>query len=359
MQLHLVGGFLGSGKTTAIIHAAKELIAQGKRVGVVTNDQGKYLVDTAFFRLSDIPTVEVTGGCFCCNYDDLDERLEQLQNEIQPDVIFAESVGSCGDLVSTVIKPLLTLGEAGAKPTSFSVFADSRILQIRLSGEELPYSENVAYIFDKQIEEAPILVINKVDLIETEEAHALAGMARSAYPSKVVLLQNSLEPEHVHRWVHLISQNGIVADQGLFEIDYQRYGSGEAQLSWLDLQYQFQTSRGDGRIFLLDLMGGLLAEIRTHQIPIGHVKFLIQCENIESKISFTMVDEEDWQKNVPTISEKVFDLLINARVEMPSQALYHLVRAVTERCAQQNNVEVTVISSEYFHPGFPTPTHRM
>ncbi len=64
MELHVVGGFLGSGKTTAIIGAAKYLMAHGKRVGVVTNDQGRYLVDTAFFRSEAVPTVEVTGGCF-------------------------------------------------------------------------------------------------------------------------------------------------------------------------------------------------------------------------------------------------------------------------------------------------------
>jgi G3E family GTPase len=50
MQLHLVGGFLGSGKTTAILAAARELISQGKSVGIITNDQGKYLVDTSFFK---------------------------------------------------------------------------------------------------------------------------------------------------------------------------------------------------------------------------------------------------------------------------------------------------------------------
>lgn len=50
MKLHLVGGFLGSGKTTAIINAAKKLMKDGKRVGVITNDQGRYLVDTAFSK---------------------------------------------------------------------------------------------------------------------------------------------------------------------------------------------------------------------------------------------------------------------------------------------------------------------
>ena len=48
MDLHVVGGFLGSGKTTAIVSALHTLIAAGQRVGVITNDKGRFLVDTAF-----------------------------------------------------------------------------------------------------------------------------------------------------------------------------------------------------------------------------------------------------------------------------------------------------------------------
>ena len=65
MDLHLVGGFLGSGKTTAIIGAVRLLLARGKKVGVVTNDQGRFLVDTAFFKATQVPTAEVACGCFC------------------------------------------------------------------------------------------------------------------------------------------------------------------------------------------------------------------------------------------------------------------------------------------------------
>ena len=78
MDLHVVGGFLGSGKTTAIIGAAKELIRRGKKVGIITNDQGKYLVDTAFFRAENIPTMEVTGGCFCCNFHEFHDNFHRL-----------------------------------------------------------------------------------------------------------------------------------------------------------------------------------------------------------------------------------------------------------------------------------------
>ena len=129
-------------------------MSQGKRVGVVTNDQGKYLVDTAFFSFSDIPAVEVTGGCYCCNYDVLEDRVNELVEMLHPDIIFAESVGSCADIVATVIKPFQQLKNIPTELMTLSVFADARLLRMRLLGDELPFSDDVVYIFDKQIEEA-------------------------------------------------------------------------------------------------------------------------------------------------------------------------------------------------------------
>lgn len=41
------GGFLGAGKTTAVGKLAGRLTEKGLRVGLITNDQGRNLVDTA------------------------------------------------------------------------------------------------------------------------------------------------------------------------------------------------------------------------------------------------------------------------------------------------------------------------
>ena len=78
MQLHLVGGFLGSGKTTAIGSACELLRRRGRRPAVVTNDQGEVLVDTRLLAGAGIPTAEVVGGCFCCRYPELVERIAAL-----------------------------------------------------------------------------------------------------------------------------------------------------------------------------------------------------------------------------------------------------------------------------------------
>jgi len=58
----MIGGFLGVGKTTAVAKLARRLSAQGLRVGLITNDQGKNLVDTALLRSQGFATEEIPGG---------------------------------------------------------------------------------------------------------------------------------------------------------------------------------------------------------------------------------------------------------------------------------------------------------
>src|SRR3954454_9480958 len=74
----LVGGFLGAGKTTLLATAAERLAAGGKRVALVTNDQAANLVDTAVLRERELAVDEVSGGCFCCKFDDLIGALDHL-----------------------------------------------------------------------------------------------------------------------------------------------------------------------------------------------------------------------------------------------------------------------------------------
>ncbi len=361
MRLHIVGGFLGSGKTTAIIGAAKLLMAQGKRVGVVTNDQGKYLVDTAFFTLADVPTVEVTGGCFCCNYDDLDARLDQLRHTAQPDVIFAESVGSCADIVATVVKPLLTLRQA-TPPTSFSVFADARLLRRRLLDQPMPFSDDVVYIFDKQIEEAGLLVINKADLLNYElriTNYELLTLARQRFPGKAIRLQNSLEAGDIAGWVAALESGALGLPGAALEIDYARYGAGEARLAWLDETATLRVTEGQGRAVALHAIGAIVDALRQRQAAVGHLKFFVRGADEDAKVSFPTLDEAGWEAAVPSLSGTLVTLLINARVEMGAEILRDVVAQAVRQAAATCGAAFDESAIAFFHPGFPSPTHRI
>jgi G3E family GTPase len=360
MDLHLVGGFLGSGKTTAIIGAVKVLLSRGKTAGVITNDQGKYLVDTAFFRLSDIPTVEVTGGCFCCNYDDLDDRLDQLEGAVKPDVIFAESVGSCADIVATVVRPLLSLRQRETSLTTFSVFTDSRLLRMRLLGQDLPFNEDVVYIFDKQIEEAGLLVINKTDLLLPGQVQELASLTRSRFPDKQFLFQDSLQPDQVQQWVETLNSTPYDFNNQPLEMDYTRYGSGEARLAWLDEKLFIKVTPEKAGALLINLIREILTAIQNQHAPLGHLKFFIQAGEKEVKVSFPTLTEENWEGQVGGFDG--FDeiqLLINGRVEIEAINLKDLVQAALANAADSFQAEISQVQIDYFHPGFPHPTHRM
>jgi G3E family GTPase len=359
VRLHLVGGFLGSGKTTAIIQAARVLMDQGQQVGVITNDQGKYLVDTAFFRLADLPAVEVAGGCFCCNYDDLDARLAQLIATAHPDVIFAESVGSCADIVATVVKPLLDLGAQGVKPDSFSVFGDARMLRRRLSGQEMPFSEDVVYIFDKQLEEAGMIIVNKVDLLSAPALAEVQRLLAEKYPEKPYLLQTSLSSAGVQPWLDQIQSGQLQLPASALEIDYRRYGAGEAQLAWFDVEFDLRFAANQGRMLLRDAIRHILDELSARKAGIGHLKFILHgsgvwAEGNAVKLSFPTLEEPGWEEKIPEIHGTEASLLVNARVEMPAEALRELVQlALTE-----SGIDLHENGGMAFHPKEPKPTHR-
>ena len=74
----MVGGFLGAGKTTAILRMAEALDRGGRRVGLITNDQSVGLVDTTVLSAHGFPVEEITGGCFCCRFNSLVDAAERL-----------------------------------------------------------------------------------------------------------------------------------------------------------------------------------------------------------------------------------------------------------------------------------------
>ena len=153
----MIGGFLGAGKTTAVSKLAAHLAASGSRVGLITNDQGRELVDTRMLRSQGFATEEIAGGCFCCRFSSLVEAAARLTAETQPDVFIAEPVGSCTDLVATVLRPLVQFYGEHYELAPLTVLLDaSRSLD--------DFSADVRYLYHQQVAEAEILLLSKSDL---------------------------------------------------------------------------------------------------------------------------------------------------------------------------------------------------
>src|SRR5438552_17224916 len=175
LRFALIGGFLGAGKTTAMARLARFYTSRGQTVGLVTNDQAQDLVDTQSLRSQGFSVEEIAGACFCCRFDDLVSKVGQLEINERPDVILAEPVGSCTDLVATVVQPLKDLYadrfEVAPYPVLFKPSHGVRILRNEAAGG---FSPKAAYIFRKQLEEADAIIINRIDELPPDAVQEVA-----------------------------------------------------------------------------------------------------------------------------------------------------------------------------------------
>ncbi|MEO7653672.1 MAG: GTP-binding protein, partial [Bryobacteraceae bacterium] len=161
----MIGGFLGAGKTTAMLRLAEKLVRDGLRVGLITNDQSTGLVDTAIAKAHGLQVEEITGGCFCCRFQSLMDAASNLTRVSAPEVFLAEPVGSCTDLRASVAYPLRRLYGDRFSVAPMSVLVDP-VRSARILGLEpgKVFAPKVVYVYRKQLEEADVIVINKSDL---------------------------------------------------------------------------------------------------------------------------------------------------------------------------------------------------
>ena len=351
MTIHLISGFLGSGKTTAIQQAVRLLMEEGVPAGVITNDQGSTLVDGGLFNHLSIPNREVINGCFCCNYHDLESGIGSLMETNHVKVVFAESVGSCTDIVATVLKPLLQRRPVAT--VTLSVFADGRLLQMMLE-DQGSFDETVRYIYKKQLEEAGVIVVTKVDLMTAEQLQEIKNRLQLIYPSKTLIFQNSFLQQDIHNWLTFLN-TGVSANQlSSLEIDYDYYAAGEAKMAWLDESMEMFSADANAMQIAEAIINGIFQKVKDEQVPIGHLKFLVD-DTI--KVSFTSCDELPIVLPAQQVSR--VSLLINMRVETAPPRLVQIINDVMEETKHAAQCTIIVNNQSAFQPGYPTPAFRL
>ena len=350
VKIHLLGGFLGSGKTTAITQACLLLSNKNIAAAVITNDQGVRLVDNQHFRSLGIPSRQVTGGCFCCNYGDLDESIRSLLIINRPAILFAESVGSCTDIVATVLKPLLSQHPGWL--TTVTIIADALLLDRLLNKNDRSFADTVRYIYFKQLDEAQVILVSKADLLNKAQTRLLQQQMAQRYNNKTVLYHNSFEEADINRWLQALDDLPAQPSLPSLDIDYHQYAEGEARLAWLDQELEIHCPGLEAQEIAQTLMTHIHQKIREKGYPIGHLKFMVDGEK---KISFTATDAEGFTPK-PTHTTI---LLINARVQADPAHLMGLVADMIGEIQNRHACGIKTLGLKSLQPGYPRPTHRM
>ncbi len=303
----VVGGFLGAGKTTLILAAVRVLQGRGVRAAVILNDQGGDLVDTRLVEAQGVAADQVTGGCFCCRFPDLIDAIERVAAG-EPEVIFAEAVGSCTDIAATTLRPLLR-----DYPGRY------RIAPLTVVTHERPENDDLRFLYDHQVAEADIVVGRDVE---------------------------------AEVWLAEVLGEKIAAAGRRVPLDYETYAAAEAALAWFNGR---ATVRAVRPISPAMLVGPLLDRLAAEVPGIVHLKLFAQCDAGYLKAALTGNDRDPQVEGALDASpSQEHEILLNVRALASPEEL----RAIVEREFEALRATVTWQDVECFRPAAPVPYWR-
>lgn len=338
-HLLIVGGFLGAGKTTLILAAARILADRGIHSAIILNDQAESLVDTELARSSGFHAGEVTGGCFCCRFSDLIRVTEDLRTHA-PSVIFAEPVGSCTDLSATILQPLLQNYSDAFQLAPLTLLVDPQRAQHL-------QDPDIAFLFQKQLEEADLVCFTKSDLYP--DPPRLPGVSARQLSART--------GQGVAAWLDEIMSGSLALSGTILDIDYARYAQAEAALAWLNAEADLACDPPLSPAMLLGpLLDRLDRELTRANIPIVHLKILDRTPAGSLKAALCANGEEPSVEGALDASPAVdHRLLINLRAAGRPEP----VRAIVESALASLPGHNSEHRIQCFSPAAPKPEHRI
>lgn len=353
IRLIIVGGFLGAGKTTLLLTAAQRLLARGYRVGLITNDQGEDLVDTALGERAAIPVTEVAGGCFCCRFPDLVAGLERLREVADPHLILAEPVGSCTDLVATVLRPLLKFHPERYTLAPLTVLSDG-------ARDLNQLAPDIAYLYQQQLTEAELLLLNKCDQLSPSETTQQITALERTFPLARILPISAKNGAGLDAWLDIVLGQQS-RDPATLVIDYDRYAQAEAALGWLNVKGTVRADEPFGvAAWISTLLTQLADRFTAQEATVAHIKLLSSVDGARYKASLTANDGPlSWDSQEEERFATQLDFLLNVRVNADPALLEQVVTHVVELAKPAPMARYYFTHFECFSPLPPTPTYRL
>ncbi|WP_049255510.1 CobW family GTP-binding protein [Neisseria bacilliformis] len=183
-KVHLISGFLGTGKTTAL----KSLMVQknpDEKWVIIVNEFGEIGIDGAVLSDNGIPVAELAGGCLCCTAGaQMGATVQKMLRDAQPDRLMIEASGlahAASVIDELKAKPLGDLLEIAAV---FTVVDPRQFINPDYANQAL---------YKDQIGVCDVLVASKTDLCTPEQLAEFHAKAAKLFPpkAKVAEVQNA------------------------------------------------------------------------------------------------------------------------------------------------------------------------
>lgn len=177
LPVTLLGGYLGSGKTTLVNHLLRH--SDGLKLAVLVNEFGELPIDADLIEAQDDDLISIAGGCICCSYgDDMLEGIQRLRDmDTRPDHLIIESSGVA---MPQAIAAAMSLVR-GISLHTIAVIADAETLY------ERSRDRYMGDTITRQLNSADLLILNRCDLATDEQKQRAVEVLQEHSPECVII----------------------------------------------------------------------------------------------------------------------------------------------------------------------------
>jgi G3E family GTPase len=180
----VISGFLGAGKTTLVNHVLTH--NTGAHIGVIVNEFGEVGIDGELIVADEDALVEIRNGCVCCTVrTDLVAGVKVLlaRDDIKLDRLIVETSGLADP--APVLQTFLADAELLTR-----VELESVVTLVDAANRQRQLDDDMAH---EQIVFADLIVLNKVDLLNTDALDLLEWDLRAINPAATIIRTNHSE----------------------------------------------------------------------------------------------------------------------------------------------------------------------
>ena len=256
----VITGFLGAGKTTLIRHLLQN--AGGRRIALIVNEFGDVGIDGEILKAcgseacTEDDVIELSNGCICCTVaDEFIPTIEKLlASPRRPDHIVIETSGlalpqplvrafNWPEIKSRVtVDGVITLVDGKALAEGRFADDEAAIAAQRAADPNVDHENPIQELFNDQLNSADLVLLNKSDLLSTEELNRIKEELKPQLRKGTSLVQTT---HGVLDAAILLGQKARVEDDM------------HNRLSTHEMEGETQHDHDDFVTFIVDLPGAL------------------------------------------------------------------------------------------------------